>query len=218
MELSEFLVSEEHKAQWKSLIPEANRIKRVSADDFYRMQYAPVDGGAAQPCIVEGLDWKCFNWTPSYLAQQLCSRNHTFRYEDNETLSMPISEYISKVYEEQDPNSRQIPSLPAPPSTTETLPYARHVGPLSGNLFNEAEVELLFPDKKIEQTVRKFLFFGAASTKTNNHYDWSDNFVMCIQGIKHVCLQPPHSEQTMNISESSREKLAHGDCFFVPEP
>jgi hypothetical protein len=65
---------------------------------------------------------------------------------------------------------------------------------------------------------QKFLFFGAATTKTNNHYDWTDNFVYCVKGIKHVSLMPPGSEKQMsNIDEELRSKLGRGDCFFVDD-
>ena len=99
------------------------------------------------------------------------------------------------------------------------IPYARHIGPLTDSLFDDVQVDSLFSLPRRDQLdFRKFLFVGAAGTKTNNHFDWSDNFVVCIQGIKHVALMPPASETQMsNISEELRASLGSGDCFYVDD-
>jgi len=216
--------SPEHKAQWLSLIPTDNRIPRVSTEEFFENYYK-----SKKPCIIEGLfDWDCYKrWTPETLMEEFAEYEHTFRYgdgtanEEKKSLKMNLRDYLSKIFLEGDPEARVAEGLPKPPSTTEKVPYARHIGPLKGKIAAEIPLEKLFPASeyaKLEQ-VRKFLFVGAPSTKTNNHYDWSHNFVYCVRGIKHVSLQPPGSEQSMSgISEDLIGQLNKGDCFFVAEP
>lgn len=86
-------------------------------------------------------------------------------------------------------------------------------------LEDQVEIDELFPPSLLGKMMfHKFLFIGAVKTKTNNHFDMSDNFVFCVHGIKHVALMPPASEKLMsNIDEASRSKLARGDCFFVDD-
>ena len=215
MNTSNNTLGKDHKDQWLSLIPEQYRIKRVSAEEFFSKHYA-----TKEPCIIESVNWDCTKWTPETLAEKLGQYEHSFSYEEGKSLQMPIKEYISRVFMENDANSRQIPNLPTPPSSTEKVPYARHIGPLTDQMYSDVQIEQLFPQDKLKGIrMRKFLFLGAASTKTNNHYDWSHNFVYCVQGIKHVTLLPPKSEAHMtNITEELRAQLGRGDCFFVPEP
>lgn len=99
------------------------------------------------------------------------------------------------------------------------IPYARHIGPLTDSLFDDVQVDSLFSLPRRDQLdFQKFLFVGAAGTKTNNHYDWSDNFVVCIHGIKHVALTPAASETQMSaISDELRDKLGRGDCFYFDD-
>jgi hypothetical protein len=158
-----------------------------------------------------------------HLRAVLGDRHHPFRYgdgaaeEDRVRLSWPLAQYLDAVFIEQD-----LTKLPTPPSRTEKIPYARHVGPLlkDSELAIGAPIESLFPEAvqaKIRYT--KFLFLGAAGTKTNNHYDWTHNFVSVMYGVKHVALMPPNShEHFQNIDETLRAQLAQGECFFVEEP
>ena len=77
-------------------------------------------------------------------------------------------------------------------------------------------IENLFPH---DISCRKFLFFGAANTKTNCHYDWSHNFSYIVEGKKHVTILPPLSEKYMdNISEKDRKAMSLGDCFYFEDP
>ena len=80
-------------------------------------------------------------------------------------------------------------------------------------------MEALFPSNiRGSLHFEKFLFLGPPGTKTNNHFDLSDNFVFCAYGIKHVALMPPGSEKEMsNISDELRHTLGRGDCYFMDD-
>lgn len=212
---------EQHKAQWLELIPPEHRIERVSAQEFFDSHFS-----AKKPCIIEGLQWQCMQWKAEKLREEFSQYEHLFRYGDGEaeekrtTLKIPLADYISQLFVDHDVHAVTPPtSLPKPDSRTEQVPYARHIGPLRGRLSNDVDVESLFPPAQLRRLeFRKFLFVGPPKTKTNNHYDWSDNFSLCVAGIKHVALMPPKSEQQMsNIAEDLRAQLQDGDCFFVDD-
>jgi len=212
--MSTYCVSTEHKNEWKNTIPEEYRIRRVTEHEFFSQHY-----NRDLPCIIEGVNWKCTTWTTEDLNEELGRYVHMFRYEE-ENMTISINEYLSKLFKENNGETRSIPDLPTPPSSTEKVPYARHIGPLHGKLASDVEVESLFPKSiREDKTFTKYLFLGAASTKTNNHYDWTHNLVVCVKGVKHVCLLPPKSEKRMiNITEDTRNLLANGSCYFISEP
>ena len=200
-----------HQArQLNAIIPAENRVPRCSVEDFFATHY---DQSPKIPCVIEGL-FAAPSWNRESLRSRLGEVIHTFRYEERATLQMKLGDYIDAMY----PVSPD-QALPRPPSSTEVIPYARHVGPLAGDLHGQVDIEQLFPASVIPSMhIRKFLFFGAPETKTNCHYDWSHNFSYVVEGIKHVTLLPPSSEFMMNLSQDERKKMAAGSCYFFEDP
>ncbi|HEU4405646.1 MAG TPA: cupin-like domain-containing protein [Polyangiaceae bacterium] len=198
-------------------IPEAYQVPRIPAsgvrfffDEFYCQD---------RPVIITGAlrDWPCFRtWTPEYLKGALGQRQHVFRYEEGQSLSMDVADYLDVAFSKKTP-AEYASALPTPPSATEKLPYMRHFGPLRGPLLAEYEIASLFPEPEAFR-FSTFLFCGVPSTKTNCHYDWTHNFVGVVRGRKHVTLLPPGAERHMAVSDEQRGMLAKGDCDFFADP
>lgn len=208
------------KESWISLIPSENMIPRVSSmDQFFFDHFIP-----KTPCIISAKEvpWNYGQFSPEQLQQSFTDYVHSFRYtvdgNKKTTIEIPLQEYISKLFHETD-ITKCPENLPIVHSTSEKIPYARHIGPLTGHLHDQIPVDLLFTaEQKNKLIFEKFLFIGAAGTKTNNHFDLSDNFAFVAHGIKHVTLMPPGSESQMsNLDEDFRSKLGRGDCFFMDD-
>lgn len=198
-------------------IPAAHRIPRISAktaayffDEFYR---------PARPVIITGLvrEWTCYGkWSIDYLKQLIGEHRHTFRYEEGQTLSLPIAEYLDALTG-SDHGDGYKTALPAVPSPTEQMPYVRHLGPLGGVFQADYGITSLFPDADA-YNFSSFLFCGVPGTKTNCHYDWTHNFSGMVRGTKHVTLLPPKSEQHMTVTDDMRERMSIGNCDYFEDP
>jgi len=203
------------------------RVHKISPKEFMEKYYKP-----GKPVILTGMmdDWPAMTkWDTEYLKKQIGAKTHTFHY-GKKTMQMKISDYIdtavayckaqSSSEEENKDEKSEINQFPKLPSDTETLPYVRHFGPL-----NSASPELLAdlkPETPFEHpeefAFRNFLFVGVPKTKTETHYDASDNFVAITIGQKHISLLPPKGEQELNISDKDKISLMNFDAVPMQDP
>eukprot|EP01117_Protostelium_nocturnum_P009405 TRINITY_DN3356_c0_g1_i1.p1 TRINITY_DN3356_c0_g1~~TRINITY_DN3356_c0_g1_i1.p1 ORF type:complete len:288 (-),score=74.30 TRINITY_DN3356_c0_g1_i1:210-1073(-) len=206
----------------REMIPIAHRIDRVdriSPEEFEKKYY-----NVNKPLIITNMmqDWPSFQkWTKDYMREKIGDRKHNFHY-GTESITMKISEYIDKAESYRRETDAQSASNPFPeiPDANEKIPYVRHFGPLSvvdPDLEKDVHPTSLFIDpSKISSW--NFLFVGAPGTKTNLHYDCSDNLMAVVWGKKHITLLPPGGEAQTNLSDAEKRKLANSDAHYFDDP
>jgi len=201
-----------------SRIPSSNCIERVetiSPEDFLEKYYKK-----GKPVIITKMmnEWPVMEkWTLDYIKQEIGDKVHTFHYENSATFKMTVGEYIDIGLNLNKEESKKFKELP---SMTEKIPYVRHFGPLSvkaPKLQSDIEIQKLFPNPN-HVSFREFIFVGVSNTKTNLHYDDSNNFVAIAVGQKHITLLPPHSEKDLNLPDEAKQKLADFEAHFFPDP
>jgi len=223
-------------------IPPEHCIPRV--DSLTPEQFEQYFYKTGKPIIItNGIQqWPALSkWNTEYLKQEIGKQTHTFWF-GKKSINMKVSDYIDtavalfknqdKITEQppieelkseptqEDKKEIKRPAFPELPVSTEKLPYIRHFGPLdkrAPTLANDIRPECFFsnPSKII---FRNFIFVGVPGTRTDTHYDGSDNFVAIIFGQKHVALLPPNGEQEMNIPAEAKKSLANFDPFPLTDP
>jgi hypothetical protein len=89
--------------------------------------------------------------------------------------------------------------------------------PIGGAVLADYPITSLFPEPDA-YSFSSVLAAGAPSAKTICHFEWTNNFVGMIRGVKHVTLLPPRSEQVMAVSDELRAKLAAGGGEVFGDP
>jgi hypothetical protein len=202
-------------------------VHKISSEEFYVKYYQP-----KKPVILTGMmdDWPAVRkWTKEFLKEKIGNYTHTFWY-GTENIKMKVSEYIDTADEYQqrflkkdkdrqaDSQRKAFPVLPI--TTDEKIPYMRHFGPLSSKspeLEKDIKPQCVFPDPE-EIYIRNFVFIGVPGTKTNIHYDDSDNFMSMIFGQKMITLLPPGKETELNLTQDEKRQLSNFEALPFPDP